>query len=379
MNPGSHLLTFPLYLFLVLLLTGCPPEPDPDPCPDPTNPLCDDYNPCYPSDCSKVVEATVSSTALESNLLNDDTDRQVSVYLPEGYETDAPRSYPVVYLLHGFTGDHTTWYGGTNNDLYGPEDHKGMFMKKMLDTLIQEGFIEPLIVVCPDNYNSFEGSWYTNSAVTGNWEDFVVQEVVSYIDSHYRTLAVPESRGIAGHSMGGYGAMKLAMKHPDIFSLVYSMSGTLELALTFLDLSRDELIAATQVPTYSIWLDPYVRTLLSRAAAFAPNPALGPVKGELPLDENGTLIDSTWQKWLEHDLYSMLDEYSDNLKDLEGIRFDCGNDDISHIAGDNFSDGLTSHGIDHLFESYSGTHTDRIAERMATKMYPFFSENLAHE
>jgi S-formylglutathione hydrolase len=176
--------------------------------------------------------------------------------------------------------------------------------------------------VCPDNYNSLEGSWYTNSAVTGNWEDFVVQEVVSYIDSHYRTLAVPES--------------------------------------------RDGLIAATQVTTYSIWLDTYVRTLLSRAAAFAPNPALGPVKGELPLDENGTLIDSTWQKWLEHDLYSMLDEYSDNLKDLEGIRFDCGNDDISHIAGVNFSNGLTSHGVDHLFESYPGTHTDRIAERMAT-------------
>jgi hypothetical protein len=86
MNSAPHFLTFPFYLLLAMLFAGC---------------------------------------------------------LPEGYETDAPRSYPVVYLLHGLTGDHTTWYGGTNNDLYGPKGHKGMFMKKMLDTRMCSAWFTP--------------------------------------------------------------------------------------------------------------------------------------------------------------------------------------------------------------------------------------------
>ena len=273
MKPESRLLTLSLYLLITLFLTSCP-------CPDPTNPKCDDYDPCLadPSlpECNEeeidgqVIYETVSSTALESNLVSEDTDRSISVYLPAGYETETSRSYPVLYLLHGFTGDHTTWYGGTASELYGPEGQNGINIKEALDSQIRDGVLEPMIVVCADNYNSFEGSWYTNSTVTGNWEDFMVQEVVAHIDSKYRTLPVPGSRGIAGHSMGAEGAMRLAMKHPDVYGLVYAMSGALEYSQTYLDLSRDDIIAANLVEAWNIFLHPYIKSKLSRAVAYAP-------------------------------------------------------------------------------------------------------------
>lgn len=371
-------LSLPFYLALLLFLTGCPPEA----CTDCSNPDCDNYDPCCATDCdeakSQVVYDKITSAILENNLVNEDTERAISVYLPKGYQTESSRSYPVLYLLHGYLADHTTWYAGTLSELYGPRESRGINLAKTLDNLIEDGSIEPLIVVCPDNNNSFEGSWYTNSIVTGNWEDFMVEEVVPYVDANFRTLAVPESRGIAGHSMGAYGAFLLAMKHPDVYGAVYALSGTLEFALTYIYLNRDELIAATQVSDLFWFLDPYVKLKISRAIAYAPNPALRPFMGELPLDENGTLIDSTWQKWLEHDIYSMVGDYEDNLKSLKAIRFDCGKDDESHISCLNLSEALTDLGIGHLFESYSGNHTDMIPERMGTKVFPYFSEYLEH-
>ena len=165
MDTKIRIFSLPLILLLTLLLTACPP--DPDPCPDVTNPECADYNPCHPLDCSKVVTDKVNSAALESNLTNEETERNISVYLPEGYEMETSRSYPVLYLLHGFLGDNTTWFGGTVSELYGPEGQKGINIKETLDNEIREGIIEPMIVVCADNYNSFEGSWYTNSIITG--------------------------------------------------------------------------------------------------------------------------------------------------------------------------------------------------------------------
>lgn len=374
MDAKSGYTTILLYLFAVVFLSCCKKE-EPDPCPDPTNPECADDNPCYPNSCSEVVYETLNSAAIQSNLLGTSPERKISIYLPEGYENETARSYPVLYLLHGFTADHTTWYGGTVNHLYG---ENGMSVKKMLDTLIQKGVIEPLIVVCPNNYNHFDGSWYTNSVVMGNWEDFMVQEVVSFVDSNYRTLDVPQSRGIAGHSMGAEGAMRLAMKHPDVYSLVYALSGALEYAKTYLDLSRDEIIAANQVSSWNVFLDPFIKSKISRAIAYAPNPALSPFMGELPLNEQGVLIDSTWQKWLKHDPYSMLGDYSENLKSLKGIRFDCGSNDDANISCSNFSDALTLLDIDHVFESYSGDHSDKIPDRIVQKVLPFFSENLEH-
>lgn len=372
-----------VYLCIMLTVCACPCKDatDPDcpnynPCPDPANPECDNYNPCYPYDCDSRVELIkVYSEGLESSLLPVDPERSVSVYLPAGYDTATFKSYPVIYILHGFTCDYDTWYGGTNWYLY---DDNSFNLKTMLDTLIGNGDIEPMMVVSPSNLNSYEGSWYTSSPVTGNWEEFMVQDLVSGIDTRYRTLPVAESRGIAGHSMGAYGAIKLAMKHPDVFSSVYAMSGAAVSINTMIEEWKDDFVAALQENSYPTWGAPHVRIAIAMAVALAPNPSLTPFMGEFPYDGEGTPVDSSWQKWLEHDPVQMLDEYADNMKQLEAIFLDCGTNDESMLSNYVFSNALDVKGVAHDFEGYSGDHVHEIPERLSTRVFPFFSEHLEH-
>jgi S-formylglutathione hydrolase FrmB len=109
----------------------------------------------------------------------------------------------VIYLLHGFDGTNATWFGSA---------YMYFSIKPMLDELIAEGTKAPVIAVSPNSDNKYGGSWYTNSTVSGNWEDFIVLDVVDYTDANYRTLAKATGRALVGHSMEGYGAVKLAMR-----------------------------------------------------------------------------------------------------------------------------------------------------------------------
>jgi S-formylglutathione hydrolase FrmB len=159
-----------------------------------------------------VEHITVHGKALEGNLEGDSPDREVSVYLPPSYAGDQTRRYPVVYLLHGYGGRDDTFNGRLAK------------LPESADRLAAaQGFSE-LIVVTPNAYSLHKGSMYSNSVTTGDWESFVAQDLVAYIDGHYRTLAKRMSRGLAGHSMGGYGAIRIGMKRPDVFSSLYIMS-----------------------------------------------------------------------------------------------------------------------------------------------------------
>lgn len=161
--------------------------------------------------------------SLEGNLVGDSPKRSILVYLPPGYERLKKMRYPVVYLLHGFNGF------GVGNKSWMRQG--GNFNVETISRLITELKISPMIIVMPDGSNRYGGSLYTNSITTGNWEDYIVRDLVAFIDKNYRTLARAESRGIAGHSMGGYGALKIAMKHPDVFAAVY---GTSSCCLTYM-------------------------------------------------------------------------------------------------------------------------------------------------
>ncbi|HEX8825637.1 MAG TPA: alpha/beta fold hydrolase, partial [Archangium sp.] len=152
-----------------------------------------------PPGTGQLLKRKVHGRALEGNALGDPADQDVHVYLPPGYASSTERRYPVLYLLHGFNGSPEMWTSS-----------------------LQE--VKELIVVMPNGANRLGGSFYLDSAVTGGWEDFIVREVVGYVDANYRTLAQPASRGIAGHSMGGYGALRLGMRHPDVFGAVYAMA-----------------------------------------------------------------------------------------------------------------------------------------------------------
>ena len=284
------------------------------------------------------------SPSLEDNLLNDSPDRVLSIYLPSGYDENTDLRYPVVYMLHGFTQDQNIWYG---NGSVMPLD-----VKSILDSLINRNAIAPMIIVSGNARNAYYGSFYTNSYVTGNWEDFIVNDLVAYIDSNYRTLAVCESRGIGGHSMGGYGTIKLAMKHPDIFGAAYSLSGA---CLVFEDVilgTMKEWLIQAAGSSSLIGLPWQALTMVAQAAAYSPDSTALPFYGQFPVTAEGVVIDSIWQKWLLNDPYTMIPIYRDSLLKLKALQLDCGTSDyLLYDANVHFSQTLTDQGIEHHFLS----------------------------
>jgi S-formylglutathione hydrolase FrmB len=248
-------------------------------------------------------------------------------------------------------------------------------VKSACDNHFNQGDPDPFIVVIPNAFNGYDGSWYTNSIATGNWEDYVVQDLIDYIDANYRTLANRENRGISGFSMGGYGALKLAMKHPDKFSAVYGLSsGILVFEDVIMGTKFNDLLQAANATALNVsW---QVKVHIAQGAAFSPCSNPHPFYCDFPIDANGSIIDSTWQKWLQHDPSLMIEAYRDNLMQLE-IKFDCGTQDNYLImANRHFHQALDSHTIPHEFMEFTGDHTNKLPERIRYYALPFFSNVL---
>jgi enterochelin esterase-like enzyme len=150
---------------------------------------------------------TLPAPSLDGNLLGDPSEVHVAVETPASYSTDMTRRYPVVCFLAGYDEDAAVASIGTE-----------------LDRLVAAGKAPEMILVAVSGDNALGGSFYVDSPVAGHWASAVVDDVVGAIDDRYRTLPGPASRGIAGFSMGGYGALALAMAHPDVFGAVYALS-----------------------------------------------------------------------------------------------------------------------------------------------------------
>src|SRR5919107_5114007 len=152
----------------------------------------------------------IHGKALEGNLEGNAVDRDAIVFLPPGYNQNRTRRYPVVYALHGYSIGAEQW----SQEIHVPQTIEGAFAKGARE----------MIVVLPDSKTVHNGSMYSSSVTTGDFERYVARDVVSYIDEHYRTLASRDSRGLVGHSMGGYGAVRIGMKHAEVFGSLYIMS-----------------------------------------------------------------------------------------------------------------------------------------------------------
>ena len=177
---------------------------------------------------SRFVEVIIPAPSLEGNLLGEPTKQPISIYLPPSYDTSPDKRYPVIYLLHGFTGSNRTWMVDSELNIGEPPPGStdigyGYNIMPILDTLIAEGKIREMIVVAPSTMNAYKHAYFVNSSAAGNWEDYLLQDVLSYVDGNYRTLAQASSRGITGHSGGGSSAVYVGMRHPDVFSTVYSL------------------------------------------------------------------------------------------------------------------------------------------------------------
>jgi S-formylglutathione hydrolase FrmB len=326
----------------------------------------------------KLVSDRLASKALAGNLLKTPSERSVIVYLPPSYSQGPQRRYPVLYLLHGITSTNTDFAGGLD---------KSLNVETELNRLIGDGTVREMIVVLPDARTKFGGAFYTNSTVAGNWEDFIVADLVGYIDARFRTLARPESRGITGHSMGGYGAIKLAMRHPEVFCAAYALSPA---CLTWAgDLTADNpawrKTLALKRPEDRREDDFYSLAFLAMATSFSPNPNRAPFFADWPFKatEAGLQIDkAAHARWAAEFPVPLVGRYAANLARLRGLRFDVGKgDEFSHIpAGCRLlSKTLTERGIRHVFEEYDGDHNNRIWGRLWTKVVPFFSHTLSSE
>lgn len=329
----------------------------------------------------RLVEFKLSSTALKNNLLGDPVEQDVAVYLPPGYQKSPAKRFPTLYLLHGFTGAIREWT---------KDGYQGMNLQPLMDGMIKDGKIREMIVVVPNGNNAYRGSFYTNSTVTGNWEDYIYRDLVNYIDSHYRTLARPESRGIVGHSMGGYGALVLGMKHPDVFSTIYALSpccvgleGDLsEKNAAWKKVLRLSAKAQLSERPKSIE-DFFVIAFVAVSASFSPNPERAPFYADFPYQEHDGQIeknDPAYTQWRSKMPLYMLDQNTENLRKLRGLFLDYGElDEFSHIRITTalFSRALAEKNIPHVFEVYAkGDHGNKIRERMETRVLQFFSDKL---
>jgi S-formylglutathione hydrolase FrmB len=318
----------------------------------------------------RIERIKVHGKNLEGNLAGDSADRYVSIYLPAGYAKNPTRRYPVVYFLHGYTDSDDKYLGETKH---------WMKMAPVLDSVFAAKGAQEMIVVMPNAYSRYQGSMYSNSVTTGNWEDYVAQELVAYIDKHYRTIAKSTSRGLTGHSMGGYGAMRIGEKNPAVFSSIYLMSPCCLTQEMSMDNIPAGMLRADSIKTFEEFqkADFGTKIYFASAAAWSPNPDNPPFYMDLPV-KNGKIQPIVLAKWASNRPLIDLDQYISNLKKLKAIGFDAGTRDQSIAASIKELDAeLTKYNIKHTFGIYEGDHINKIAERMATHMLVFFSNNLS--
>jgi S-formylglutathione hydrolase FrmB len=311
-----------------------------------------------------VERIAIHGKALEGNLEGDAVDRAVLVFLPNSYARERSRRYPVVYGLHGYSIGAEQW----SQEIHVPQTIEGAFALGA----------QEMIVVLPDSKTVHNGSMYSSSATTGDFENFIARDVVSYIDAHYRTIANRNSRGLVGHSMGGYGASRIGMKHPDVFGGLYIMSPCCLSARGVgpAIAANEEALTAVKTAEDSAKLPFGLRAQLASAAAWSPNPNNPPLYLDLPIGANQQ---SVLARWVANAPLAFIDQYIQNLREYRAIAIDVGDQDNLKVDTSKLHDVLMNYGIKHDFEIYSGTHTSHVAVRFQEKVIPFFGRTLSFD
>jgi S-formylglutathione hydrolase FrmB len=306
----------------------------------------------------------VHSKALEGNLEGESPDRKVIVYLPPDYDKTPNKRYPVVYALHGYSIDNEMW----THEIHTPQTIEGAFATGSKE----------MIFVLPDSRTLHNGSMYSNSPTVGNFEGFIAHDLVAYIDNHYRTIADRNSRGLAGHSMGGYGATRIGMKYPEVFGALYIMSPcclSVRGAPPAEIGKKLEAITTKEDAAKADWMS---RAMLASAAAWSPDPKNPPLYLDLPTKDGAPQPD-VLAKWAANAPLSMVDQYISNLRQYNAIAMDVGDQDGLRVDAAKLHDVMDSYGVANSFEIYSGTHTSAVADRFQNHVVPFFSQHLKFE
>jgi hypothetical protein len=303
-------------------------------------------------------EHVVESELLRGNPLGDPHRRPLWVYVPPGYEEDAERRYPSVYVLQGLTGQLDMWR------------NRAAFRRNFPE-LVDE-LAAPCLVVFVDAWTSLGGSQFIDSPGTGRYGSYLCDEVVSFVDERYRTLAEPAHRGVMGHSSGGYGAMVSPMLRPDRFGALATHAGDALFEVCYLPDFRDAARALRDHYDGSFerfWADFRSRPPFSRktdypllnawcmAACYSTDED-GTVR--LPfVPETGELVPEVWERWLAWDPVRMVGRYADALHGLRGIWIDAGTRDEAYLdlGAEAFRRALAEIGVtDVVFELFDAGH-----------------------
>lgn len=306
----------------------------------------------------------VHSLAIEGNLEGESADRDVLVVLPPSYAKRPRRRYPVIYALHGYSIGAEQWI----KEIHVPQTAEGAFAKGANE----------MIIVFPDSKTVHNGSMYSSSATTGDFEAFVSHDLVAYVDAHYRTIARRASRGLVGHSMGGYGASRIGMKHADVFGALYIMSPCCLSARDPASFAAEmfaplEAVTSLEAATKLGWGQ---RAALATAAAWSPNPAKPPLYLDLPV-KDGKVQPDVLARWAANAPLDFVDQYIGDLRRYRAIAIDVGDQDGLRADAQKLHEVLDRYGIANGFEIYAGTHTSAVAVRFQDDVIPFFSRNLA--
>jgi len=304
----------------------------------------------------------VPGPSLAGNLEGDPSDRDVFVYLPPSYATARNKRYPVVYFLHGYGVGAKIYVDGV------------LHLPGAADTAIAAGAGEA-IVVLPDAFTKYSGSMYSSSPTIGDWESFIAKDLVTYIDTHYRTLATRESRGLSGHSMGGYGTLRIGMEYPDTFVALYAMSSCCLMNAAPPKEAVDAEAARLGAGIAGYESGSFANVLEAQAAAWAPNPQ-SPWFFDMGF-KDGNADPLVQAKWIANSPLVTVDQHVRALKQYEAIMLDVGNMDSLAATNTALDAALTRLGIAHGWEVYDGDHGNRIGARFVEKLLPFFSEHLA--
>lgn len=309
----------------------------------------------------------VHSEAIEGNLEGESADRDVIVFLPPSYNTNKHRRYPVVYALHGFSIGAEQW----THEIHVPQTIEGAFAQGSKE----------MIVVLPDSKTAYGGSMYSSSVTTGDFEKFIARDLVAYVDAHYRTIPDRSSRGLVGHSMGGYGASRIGMKYPEVFGSLYIMSPCCMSARPAPDphapqeKAFEAAVAKLQSPAGAADFSFFWKAQLATAAAWSPDPKNPPLYFDLPV-KDGVVQQDVLDKWTANAPLAFVDQYIDNLRQYHAIAMDVGDQDMLRFDTLRLHAILDNYGIKNSFEMYHGTHTSAVADRFQNHVIPFFSQNL---
>lgn len=306
----------------------------------------------------------VESKALEGNLLGDPTRRSVAVYLPPGYdESDA--EYPLFVDLAGFTSSglkHIGWQSFGEN------------VPQRVDRLVASGKMGPVILAFPDGFTTLGGNQYIDSPVFGNWEQFLVNEMIPLLESSYRVRKGAGHRAVFGRSSGGYGAMIQGMRHGNRWAGIASHSGDTGFDIIY----RGDLYgAADALAEHGGDVDAFMADLqearrirgdqfhvlmtLAMAATYDPDTA-APYGVRLPIDlQTGAMDRERWGRWLSHDPLTLVElpATQESLRELKGLFIDCGSRDQyrMHYGVRALVRRLEALGIEHHYEEFDGTHS----------------------